>query len=276
MRKGDRHMRKKSAEQVTAPELAARKGKQPICCVTAYDYPMAQIADSVGIDLILVGDSLGNVVMGHTTTIPVTLDDMVRHTAMVSRAVKRALVVADLPFLTYQISSEQAMASCGRLIQEGGAQAVKMEGGVTIRDTIARVVQTGIPVLGHVGMTPQSVNAFGGHRLQGRGSGAQQVLADAVAVQEAGAFAVVLELIPAPLAAEITRTLSIPTIGIGAGPHCDGQVQVLHDLLGLTEGAPFRHVKRYAELRAAAAAALNAYRQDVADRNFPTMENAFE
>ncbi len=269
-------MKKQNAAPVTAPGLTARKGGPPICCVTAYDFPMARIADSVGIDLILVGDSVGNVVMGHSTTIPVTLDDMVRHTAMVSRAVRHALVVADLPFMTYQISSEQALASCGRLVQEGGAQAVKMEGGVSIRDTIARVVATGIPVLGHVGMTPQSVNAFGGHRLQGRGDGAQQVLADALAVQEAGAFAVVLELIPASLAAEITRTLSIPTIGIGAGPDCDGQVQVLHDLLGLTGEKPFRHTRRYAELGEMAASALKAYKQDVTNRTFPTMENAFE
>src|SRR5512139_2612110 len=224
--------------KVTVPELMKRKGGDPIVALTAYDYPFGRIADEAGVDLILVGDSLGMVVQGMDSTLPVTMDEMVYHCRMVARARRRALLVADLPFLSYQVSVSDAVANAGRLIKDGGAEAVKLEGGVVMADTIRAIAGVDIPVMGHIGLTPQSVHRMGGHKVQGKKRGhapgeRERLLEDAAAVEEAGAFALVLEGIPLDLAAEITERVSIPTIGIGAGARCDGQVLVLHDLLGL-------------------------------------------
>ncbi len=241
--------------------------------VTAYDYTSAQIADRAGIPMILVGDSLGMVVLGHESTVPVTLDEMVHHTRAVVRGARKALVVGDLPFLTYA-SPEQAVLSAGKMLQEAGAQAVKLEGGVHIAPTIARLVHLGIPVMGHIGFTPQAVNQIG-LRVQGkRAAEAQQLLADALAVQEAGAFAIVLELVPAELAQAITERLRIPTIGIGAGAGCSGQVQVWHDMLGLYSDFVPRHARRYANLATIIGEALAQYANDVRAGAFPGPEHS--
>jgi 3-methyl-2-oxobutanoate hydroxymethyltransferase len=241
--------------------------------ITAYDYTSAQIADRAGIPIILVGDSLGMVVLGHQSTVPVTLDEMIHHTRAVVRGTQKALVIGDLPFLTYT-SPEQAIQSAGRMLQEAGAQAVKLEGGVHVAPIIARLVALGIPVMGHIGFTPQSVNQIG-LRVQGkRANEAQQLIADALAVQEAGAFALVLELVPAELAQAITERLRIPTIGIGAGAGCSGQVQVWHDLLGLYSDFLPRHARRYAELAKTIADALNQYAHDVRNGLFPGPEHS--
>jgi len=256
--------------RVTVRSLANRKRKgEPITMLTAYDFTFARIFDTAGIDLLLVGDSLGNVVQGCDTTLPVTLDEIVYHTRLVVRGVQRALVVGDMPFGSYQVSSEDAVRAAIRLVKEAGAQAVKLEGGVAMAETIERISNAQIPVMGHVGLTPQSVNKFGGFRVQGRGdSGRAQVMADALAVQAAGAFAVVLEGIPADLGREVTERLDIPTIGIGAGVDCDGQVLVMHDLLGLNDWTP-SFVKQYANLGALASQATRAFIEEVGNRKFP-------
>ena len=268
----------KSARErrVTVPSLALRKHRgEPISMLTAYDFTFARIFDSAGIDIVLVGDSLGNVVQGRDTTLPVTLDEIVYHTRMVSRAAERALVVADMPFGSYQISSEEALRNAVRCVKEGGAHAVKLEGGTAVGETIARIVAAEIPVMGHVGLTPQAVNRMGGFRVQGRGEqGRARVIEDALAVQEAGAFAVVLEGVPAALASEITMRLDIPTIGIGAGPDCDGQVLVMHDLLGLNDWTP-SFVKRYANLGAVASQAARAFAEEVVNGKFPDEEHSY-
>jgi 3-methyl-2-oxobutanoate hydroxymethyltransferase len=263
--------------RVTVRTLAARKQRgERIAMLTAYDFAFARIFDQSGIDVLLVGDSLGNVVQGQDTTLPVTLDEVVYHTRLVARGVRRALVVGDMPFGSYQVSPEDAVRSAIRLVKEGGAQAVKLEGGVAMADTIARIVRAEIPVMGHVGLTPQAVHRMGGFRVQGRSADERaRVLADAEAVREAGAFAVVLEGMPASLAAEITRKLDIPTIGIGAGPACDGQVLVLHDMLGLNDWTP-SFVKQYADLGAATAKAARAFAADVAAQKFPAAEHCYE
>jgi 3-methyl-2-oxobutanoate hydroxymethyltransferase len=243
--------------------------------LTAYEHAFARIFDQAGIDVLLVGDSLGNVVQGLETTLPVTLDEVVYHTRLVARAARRALVVGDMPFGSYQASPEDAVRSAIRLMNEGGAHAVKLEGGETARRAIAAIVAAQIPVMGHVGLTPQSVHALGGFRVQGRGeAGRERVLADARAVQEAGAFAVVLEGMPRDLAREITAELRIPTIGIGAGAACDGQVLVMHDMLGLADWAP-SFVKQYASLGAVASQAARAFADDVAHRKFPGDEHGY-
>jgi len=227
------------------------------------------------VDLLLVGDSLGNVVQGEETTLPVTLEESIYHTRLVVRGASRAMVVADMPFGTYQVSPEDALRNAIRFLKEGGAQAVKLEGGNAMRHTIERLVAAGIPVMGHVGLTPQSVHSMGGLRVQGRGDqGRSRVIEDAMAVQEAGAFAVVLEGIPSELARELTGMLSIPTIGIGAGVDCDGQVLVMHDLLGLSEWTP-SFVKQYANLGQAAAQAARSYVDEVRNRKFPDEEHSY-
>lgn len=268
--------------RITVPALRGRKESGPsIAAITAYDYTFASLFDEAGIDLILVGDSLGTVLQGHTTTIPVTLDQMVYHAQCVSRGVRRALVVGDLPFMTYQVSPEQAVVSAGRMIQEGGAGAVKIEGGVPMEETIRRIVSIDIPVVGHIGLTPQSYHRMGGHRIQGkthdpqgsRAGSAERLLDDARAVERAGAFAIVLEGIPADLARQVTEELSIPTIGIGAGPHCTGQILVMHDLLGLTRGNVPGFARRFAELGAAASAAVDEYVQAVREGSFPESDS---
>ncbi len=257
--------------KVTLASLARKKRQgEKISMLTAYDYPLALLVDGSGVDLTLVGDSLGMEELGFETTLPVTMEIMLHHTKAVRRGTRRALLVADLPFLSYQVSAEDAVRNAGRLLQEGEAEAVKLEGGVSIAPTIRRVVDAGIPVMGHIGFTPQSVHLLG-VRKQGKGeAGAAQVMADAQAVQDAGAFAVVLELIPDTLAAEVTAALSIPTIGIGAGPSCGGQVLVTSDLLGLRpERAALRHVRQYAHIGDIIKQALASYREEVETSQFP-------
>ena len=247
-----------------------------IAMLTAYDATMARLVEAAGIPIILVGDSLGMVVQGHQTTLPVTLEQMIYHTQMVVRGTQHALVVADMPFATYQISAEQAFANAARLLQEGGAGAVKMEGGESLAPTVARLTENGIPVMAHIGLTPQHVHQIGGWRVQGRAlSAARALVAAAKAHESSGAFAIVLEGIPAALAAHITARLSIPTIGIGAGAGCDGQVQVLHDLLGLIEDFTPKHARRYAELGVAIREAVARYIADVETGAFPSEAHSF-
>ncbi len=262
--------------RVTLPSLQRRKAKgEKITMLTAYDFTFAQIFDSAGIDVLLVGDSLGNVVQGHSTTLPVTLEESLYHTRLVSRGVRRALVVADMPFGSYQVSPEDAVRNAIRFVKESGAHAVKLEGGTAMLGTIARIVACEIPVMGHVGLTPQAIHRRGGHRVQGRSDeGRAKVMADAKAVEEAGAFAVVLEGVPVELAQEVTATLSIPTIGIGAGVHCDGQVLVMHDLLGLSDWTP-SFVKPYANLGAVASQAARRFAEEVSDQKFPDPEHSY-
>lgn len=268
----------KSAREhrVTVPLLLRRKHSgEPISMLTAYDFTFARIFDAAGIDVLLVGDSLGNVVQGQDTTLPVTLDEVVYHTRMVSRAARRALVISDMPFGSYQISPEEALRNAVHCVKDGGAHAVKLEGGTGVAAAISRIVGAEIPVMGHVGLTPQAIHRMGGHRVQGRTErSAQRVLEDARAVQEAGAFSVVLEGIPAALAQEVTRALDIPTIGIGAGAGCDGQVLVMHDMLGLSDWTP-SFVKQYANLGALAGQAARRFAEDVANRKFPDDEHAY-
>lgn len=270
-----------SKEKVRVTDLGRMKAEgAPITMLTAYDYPFARIFDHVGVDVLLVGDSLGMVVQGADSTLPVTLGEMIYHTRMVVRARRRALVIADLPFLTYQVSVEQAVRNAGRLIKDGGAEAVKLEGGITMADTIRRLVDVDIPVMGHIGLTPQSIHRMGGHRVQGRRSGRgpgcrERLLEDAAAVEQAGAFSLVLEGIPADLAQEITEHSAIPTIGIGAGPRCDGQVLVMHDVLGLSESFIPRFAKPYANLWQDAGAAATAYIREVRERAFPAPEHCY-
>jgi 3-methyl-2-oxobutanoate hydroxymethyltransferase len=244
--------------------------------LTAYDYATAKIVDEAGIPLILVGDSLGNVVLGYETTIPVSMSDMLRHAGAVVRGVKNALVVGDMPFMTYQISLEEALRNAARFIQEAGTGAVKLEGGVTVAGTVRRIVECGIPVMGHIGLTPQSINQLGGRKIQGKTPEvARALMDDAIALEQAGAFAVVLETVPAPLAALITRKINIPTIGIGAGPGCDGQVQVIHDILGFSRGFVPKHAKQYANLFEIIQKAVTSYREEVGRGDFPTEKESF-
>ncbi len=262
--------------RITVRSLAKRKrAGECIAMLTAYDFTFARIFDAAGIDVILVGDSLGNVVQGRDTTLPVTLDEVIYHTRLVSRGVERALLIGDMPFGSYQIGPEDALRNAVRLVKEGGAQAVKLEGGRNAASAIERIVAAEVPVMGHVGLTPQSVHRMGGLRVQGRGDrGRARVLEDARVVQEAGAFSVVLEGIPADLAAEITAALSIPTIGIGAGSACDGQVLVMHDLLGLSDWCP-SFVKQYANLGALTSQAARAFAEEVANGKFPDDEHSY-
>lgn len=253
-----------------------KAGNQRIAMVTAYDYTMARLVDAAGVDMVLVGDSLGMVVQGRNDTLSVTLDDMVYHGRCVARALQQAHLTVDLPFMTYQLGPMQALESAGRLVQEAGAQSVKLEGGERSAPAIEAIVQAGIPVVGHVGLTPQSVNALGGFRVQGRGdAGAEKLIRDARAVEAAGAFCVVLEMVPAELAAEVTAALDVPTIGIGAGPACDGQVLVANDLLGLDTSFKPRFVRRFAELENPIVGAVEAYVAAVRDGSFPDAEHSF-
>ena len=270
---------KKKADNPRLAPAGADETQAPadrIVMVTAYDYTMARLVDAAGVDMVLVGDSLGMVVQGHEDTLPVTLDHMVYHTRCVSRGLKRAHLVADMPFMSYQVDASQALLSAGRLMKEGRAQSVKLEGGVRSAPAIQACVEAGIPVVGHVGLTPQSVHAMGGFKVQGRSdAAAERVLADARAVEEAGAFCLVLEGIPTPLAHRITETLSIPTIGIGAGPHCDGQVLVCNDILGLDLSFKPRFVKRYAELETTMVEAFERYAAEVRGGVFPDPDHSF-
>ena len=262
--------------RVTIPSLrrAKRRGEK-ITMLTAYDFTFAQIFDAAGIDILLIGDSLGNVVQGQNTTLPVTLEESIYHTRLVARGARRALVVGDMPFGSYQVSPEEAVRNAIRFVKEGGAQAVKLEGGTAVFDTIARIVAAEIPVMGHVGLTPQAIHRMGGHRVQGRTEASRQrVIDDARAVEDAGAFAVVLEGMPVELAQQVTAALSIPTLGIGAGVHCDGQVLVMHDLLGLSDWTP-SFVKQYANLGALASQAARSFAEDVTNAKFPDQEHSY-
>jgi 3-methyl-2-oxobutanoate hydroxymethyltransferase len=266
-----------AVRRITTHKIQQMKRRgEPIPMVTAYDYTAARIVDASGIPMILVGDSMGHVVLGYDSTIPVTVDDIVGACAAVVRGTTKPLIVADMPFLSYQIDAETALKNAARLIQEGRAQAVKLEGGKTVAPIVGRLVDAGVAVMGHIGLTPQHVNQLGGYRVQGKTEhAANQVLEDALALQEAGAFAIVLELIPVELAKKITEALEIPTIGIGAGIHCDGQVQVFHDMLGLDPDFRPRHSGKYAELAPVIKDALVRYSEDVRKRTFPTDAQSF-
>ncbi len=258
---------------MTVPEFRATKERgDKLAVVTAYDYTSARLTDEAGVDAILVGDSLGMVVQGHPTSLPVTLHDMIYHTRCVVRGARRALVVADLPFLTYQVSPRQAVRSAGRLMKEAGAHAVKLEGGVRMAGTIRAVVAAGIPVMGHVGLTPQSVHQFGGFKVQ---RDEAQLLADIRAVEVAGAFAVVVESVPADIGARLTQSVSIPTVGIGAGAGCDAQVLVFHDMMGLFTDFKPKFVKRYVDLGSQIRTAVETYCREVRDGSFPGPEHSF-
>ncbi|HXF76447.1 MAG TPA: 3-methyl-2-oxobutanoate hydroxymethyltransferase [Methylomirabilota bacterium] len=264
-------------DKVTVPHILKMKQRgEKITCLTAYDYSFARILDEAGVEMLLVGDSLGCVVQGNPNTLAVTMDEMIYHTRLVARGRKRALVIGDMPFLSYQASREQALINAGRFLKEAGAEAVKLEGGVAMKETIAAIVSAGIPVMGHIGLTPQSVHRFGGYKIQGREKASREIiLRDAEAVQEAGAFSVVLEGVPLDLAREITERLAIPTIGIGAGTHCDGQVLVIHDMLGLFDDFTPKFVKRYADLKAVMTVAVKSYIGEVKERKFPAEEHSF-
>ncbi len=262
---------------VTVRHLAQMKARgERIPMITAYDYTTARLADAAEIPVVLVGDSLGMVMLGYDSTIPVTMEDMIHHTKAVARGVKKALLVADMPFMSYHIDQNQALTNAARLIQEGGARTIKLEGGETVAETVRRIVECGIPVMGHIGLTPQSINAFGGYRVQGRvAQEAAQLLKDAKALEDAGAYSVVLELVPAPLSQLISQRLTIPTIGIGAGPGCDGQVQVVHDMLGLFTDFVPKHAKQYANLAQVIQGAFTRYAEEVRDGSVPTQKESF-
>ena len=255
-------------------EMKRRGEKIPM--ITAYDYTTAILADAALIPIILVGDSLGMVVLGYESTVPVTLEDMIHHVKMVARGSKNALIVADLPFMSYRIDPAQALGNAARLMQEGGAHTVKLEGGENVAPIVRSIVECGIPVMGHIGVTPQSVNFYGGYRVRGRSSKeAAQLLKDALALEAAGAYAVVLEMVPTPLSRLISQKLTIPTIGIGAGPDCDGQVQVLHDMLGLFTDFVPKHAKKYADLAQVIQEAFVRYGTEVREGAFPTAKESF-
>jgi 3-methyl-2-oxobutanoate hydroxymethyltransferase len=270
-------VRQAMPQAVTVPALRQRKASgEKVVMLTAYDYPSARMAEDAGADVLLVGDSLGMVVQGRGDTLGVTLDQMVYHCSMVSRAAHRALVVADMPFLTYHSGWRDAVRNCGRCLQEGGAQGVKIEGGARRAGLVRSLVDNGIPVMGHIGLTPQSLHELGGFKVQGRTpEAAEKLLKDAAAVEKAGAFSLVLECIPSEVAAEITARSGIPTIGIGAGPRCDGQVLVFHDILGLYEGPLPRFVRSYGDFGTQMREALRRFRDDVTQGRFPSEEEAF-
>ena len=264
-------------QPVTVPAIAARKNSgKKITALTAYDYSFSKLLDATAIDILLVGDSLGMISQGHENTLSVTLEDVIYHTRSVKRGANRALVVADMPFMSYQVSAEQAVINAGRLVQEGGAAAVKLEGGARVADQVRTIVQAGIPVMGHVGLTPQSVHQFGGYKVQGKTFlDSKQIKQDAKDLQKAGAFSLVLEGMPEELAAEITRDLEIPTIGIGAGSQCDGQILVIHDLLGLNPDFTPKFVKRYAQLSAVIQNAVSEFVDEVCSETFPGPEHSY-
>lgn len=261
---------------VTSLDIRQSKGDRKLTMLTAYDYSSATLVDECDIDMILVGDSLGMVMLGRDDTISVTMDEMVHHTKAVVRGTTRSLVIADMPFMSYEVSIEDAMRNAARLFQEGGARAVKLEGGHTVVPQVKALVNAGIPVVGHIGLTPQRVASLGGFKVQGKtAEAANTLLEEAKALEAAGVFCIVLEAIPAPIAARITQELSIPTIGIGAGAECDGQVLVFHDLLGLFDRFVPKFVKQYANLRETAASAISDYKREVEDGSFPAPEHTF-
>jgi 3-methyl-2-oxobutanoate hydroxymethyltransferase len=263
--------------RVTIRDLSKMKARgEKIAMITAYDYTSAIIVERAGIPIILVGDSLGHVVMGYDSTVPVTMEDMIHHIKAVMRGSEKAHVVGDLPFMSYQADTAEAIRNAGRLLKEGGCQSVKLEGGRSISETVSKITQAGIPVIGHLGLTPQAVNQLGGYRVQGRTTkAAVELIDDAKALEEAGAYAVVLEGVPKQLAQMITERLAIPTIGIGAGVNCDGQVQVFHDLLGLFDDFSPKHARKYANLSEIIQGAISRYVSDVQEQTFPTDKESF-
>lgn len=263
--------------KVTVPELRSRKvNGPPIAMVTAYDYTMAVLLDEGGADMVLVGDSLGMVVQGLPNTLPVTVDEICYHGRAVSRALRRAHLVGDMPFMSFQVSAEKALENAGKLVKEGGFESVKIEGGVEIAETVRRIVSAGIPVQGHVGLMPQSVHAMGGFKVQGkREDDADRIVRDARALEDAGCYSIVIEGVPADVAARVTEAVAVPTIGIGAGPHCDGQVLVCYDFLGMFRGMRPKFVKRFAELGDAVVEATRAYVDEVRNGEFPAQEHSF-
>ncbi|MDD2553478.1 MAG: 3-methyl-2-oxobutanoate hydroxymethyltransferase [Desulfotomaculaceae bacterium] len=265
-----------SSKVTTATIRQMKKEGQLITMLTAYDYSMAKIVDDAGIDMILVGDSLANTMLGYDSTLPVTMDEMIHHTKAVCRGAERAMVVADLPFMSYQVSRKEGMRNAGRILKETSAQAVKLEGGQEIAKTVRAIVDAGIPVVGHLGLTPQSVHQMGGYKVQGKDeSVAKKLIEDAKTIEKPGAFCLVLECVPTPLAKMITESLQIATIGIGAGPHCDGQVLVIHDMLGLYPRSSPKFVKKYVNLHEQMDAALKQYKEEVTARTFPGPEHCF-
>lgn len=264
-------------EKITIPKLKGMKKKgEKIACLTAYDWITASLLDDAGIDLILVGDSGAMVFAGHETTLPITMDQTIYHTQAVSRGVKRALIIGDMPFLSFQVSPEEALRNAGRFLKEGGADGVKLEGGEAIAETVRKLVGVGIPVMGHLGLTPQSIRILGGYRIRGKEANEAEALKrDAKILEEAGAFAIVLEKIPTSLAKEITRSVSVPTIGIGAGPYCDGQILVTHDMLGLFETFKPKFVRQYAKLAQAIRGAVGEYTKEVKEGKYPSPEESY-
>lgn len=262
-------------EKVTVPWVREQKGKEKITMLTAYDFIFSGLVDEAGTDIILVGDSLGNVMLGYPNTLPVTVDEMIHHTKAVVKGAKRALIVIDMPFMSYHESIEQAKRNAGRMIKESGAEVVKLEGGARMKDVIRAIVDIDIPVMAHIGLTPQSVHRMGGYKVQGKGGAEAMLIEDAKAVEEAGAFSVVLEAVPRDTAKKITEILSIPTIGIGAGPDCDGQVLVLQDLLGLFSGFRPKFVKSYVNLRTETERGIKSYIDEVKSGAFPDEEHSF-
>lgn len=249
---------------------------EKISMLTAYDYSTAAMMDEAGVDIILIGDSLGMAILGYDSTLPVTMEDMLHHTKPVSRAAKRAMVLGDMPFMSYQISPEEALRNAGRFMKEAGAHGVKLEGGREVAETVMKITSSGIPLMGHLGLTPQSVHQLGGYKVQGKDDkGARRMMEDARILEEAGAFSIVLECVPAPLAGEISRSLTIPTIGIGAGVECDGQVLVVNDMLGMFEKFTPKFVKKYAKLNIEMRAAIEQYIGEVKDEKFPGEEHSF-
>ena len=268
---------KSDGAHITTKVLSEMKKQgEKITMLTAYDFLTAKFLDEAGIEVILVGDSLGNVIQGHETTLPVTLEEMIYHTKIVKRAVKNAIVVGDMTFMSYQVGVKEAISNCGRVMKETGCDAVKMEGGEYIAETVRRVVEIGIPVMGHLGLTPQSINKFGSYKTRGvEKEEAEKIYSDALLLEKAGCFAIVLEKIPAKLGTKVSKALKIPTIGIGAGPDCDGQVLVTHDMLGLVEDFKPRFVRRYAKMASDTKDAFRRYIKDVKDSKFPTIEESY-
>jgi 3-methyl-2-oxobutanoate hydroxymethyltransferase len=268
---------KSETAHITTKVLSVMKQRgEKIAMLTAYDFLTAKFLDEAGIEVILVGDSLGNVIQGNETTLPVTLEEMIYHTKIVKRAVRNAIVVGDMTFMSYQVGVKEAITNCGRIMKESGCDAVKMEGGDYIAETVRRVVEIGIPVMGHLGLTPQSINKFGSYKTRGTEKGeADKIFSDALLLEKAGCFAIVLEKIPAKLGTKISKALKIPTIGIGAGPNCDGQVLVTHDMLGLVEEFKPRFVRRYASMAVDTKDAFRRYMKDVKDGKFPTVNESY-
>ncbi len=264
-------------KKITPVDVQAMKNEgKKITMLTAYDYPMALLEDRAGIDIILVGDSLGMTVLGYENTIPVTMDEMIHHTKAVSRGAKCALILGDMPFMSYNTSEREAILNAGRFMKEGGADAVKLEGGATVKDTVKALVKAGIPVMGHIGLTPQTISMLGGFKVQGKDAqAAQKIIDDALLLEDAGAFSVLLEAVPAPITKRVTERLKVPTIGIGAGVHCDGQVLVVHDMLGLFDRFTPKFAKRYVNLSEIILRAFQDYREEVLKGTFPTDRHSF-